>query len=109
MGCGPPGSNIHDYSPGKNTEVGCHALFQEIFLTQRLNPCLMSPALVRRLFTTSAIWEAHLMNIIEYIPLDKYAIVYIPSFIVEFCLQIVMIINIISMNTLIHTILLHFR
>ena len=28
-------------SPGKNTGVGCHALFQGIFLTQGLNPCLL--------------------------------------------------------------------
>ena len=27
--------------PGKNTEVGCHALLQEIFPTQRSNPCLL--------------------------------------------------------------------
>ena len=29
-------------SPGKNTGVGCHFLFQGIFLTQGLNPCLLS-------------------------------------------------------------------
>ena len=28
-------------SPGKNTGVGCHALLQEIFLTQGSNPCLL--------------------------------------------------------------------
>ena len=28
-------------SPGKNTGVGCHALFQGIFLTQGPNPCLL--------------------------------------------------------------------
>ena len=27
-------------SPGKNSGVGCHALFQGIFPTQELNPCL---------------------------------------------------------------------
>ena len=27
-------------SPGKNTQVGCHALLQGIFPTQGLNPCL---------------------------------------------------------------------
>ena len=26
-------------SPGKNTRVSCHALLQEIFLTQGSNPC----------------------------------------------------------------------
>ena len=28
------------HSPGKNTDVNCHALVQGIFLTQRSNPCL---------------------------------------------------------------------
>ena len=28
-------------SPGKNTAVGCHALLQGIFLTQRSNLCLL--------------------------------------------------------------------
>ena len=28
-------------SPGKNTGVGCHFLLQEIFLTQKLDPCLL--------------------------------------------------------------------
>ena len=45
-------------SPGKNTGVGCHALLQEIFPTQGLNMCLMSPALAGGFFTTSAMWEA---------------------------------------------------
>ena len=38
---GPPGSSVHGDSPGNNTGVGCHALLQEIFLTQGLNPCLL--------------------------------------------------------------------
>ena len=29
-------------SPGEKTGRGCHALLQGIFLTQRLNPCLLS-------------------------------------------------------------------
>ena len=33
----PPGSFIHEDSPGKNTEVGCHALLQGIFPTQGSN------------------------------------------------------------------------
>ena len=37
MGCSPPGSSVHGDSPGKNTGVGCHALLQGIFLTQRWN------------------------------------------------------------------------
>ena len=38
--CSPPGSSVHGDSPGKNTGVGCHALFQGIFPTQGLNPGL---------------------------------------------------------------------
>ena len=40
MDCSPPGSSDHGDSPGKNTGVGCHALLQGIFPTQRLNPGL---------------------------------------------------------------------
>ena len=36
MECSVPGSSIHDFS-GKNTGVGFHFFFQEIFLTQGLN------------------------------------------------------------------------
>ena len=36
-----------------NTGVGCHALLQGIFPTQRSNLCLLSPALTGRFFTTS--------------------------------------------------------
>ena len=47
-------------SPGKNTGVDCHALLQEIFLTQDLpEPAfLMSPALAGVFFTTRVTWEA---------------------------------------------------
>ena len=38
--------------PGENTEMGCHFLFQGIFQIQRLNQCLLSPALVGRFFTS---------------------------------------------------------
>ena len=37
-GCSWPSSCIHGISPGKNPGVGCHFLFQGIFLTQGLNP-----------------------------------------------------------------------
>ena len=40
MDCSPPGSAVHGDSPGKNTEVDCHALLQGIFPTQGLNPGL---------------------------------------------------------------------
>ena len=36
-----PGSSVHGDSPGKNTEVGCRALLQGIFPTQRSNPHLL--------------------------------------------------------------------
>ena len=36
----PSGSSVPGDSPGKNTAVGCHALLQGIFPTQRLNPGL---------------------------------------------------------------------
>ena len=39
--------------------MGCHALFQGIFLTQGLSPYLLkTPALASGFFTTSATWEA---------------------------------------------------
>ena len=38
--CSPPGSSVRGDSPGKNTRVGCHAVLQEIFPTQGLNPGL---------------------------------------------------------------------
>ena len=38
--CSPSGSSVHGDSPGKNTAVGYHALFQEIFPTEGSNPGL---------------------------------------------------------------------
>ena len=38
--CSPPGSSVHEDSPGKNTGVGCHALLQGIFPIQGSNPGL---------------------------------------------------------------------
>jgi len=39
--CSPPGSSVHGDSPGKNTEVDCHALLWGIFPTQGSKPCLL--------------------------------------------------------------------
>ena len=43
MDCSPPGSSVHNDSPGKNTGVGCHALLQGVFPTKGVNvglpPC----------------------------------------------------------------------
>ena len=38
MDCSLPGSSVHGDSAGKNTGVGCCALFQGIFRTQGSNP-----------------------------------------------------------------------
>ena len=38
--CNSPGCSVQGFSPGKNTEGGCHALLQRIFPTQGLNPSL---------------------------------------------------------------------
>ena len=46
--CSLTGFSVHGDSPGKNTGVGCHALFQVIFPTQGLNPGLLH---CRRFFT----------------------------------------------------------
>ena len=41
MDCSPPNSLVHGDSPGKNSEVGCHALLQGVFPTQGSNPGLL--------------------------------------------------------------------
>ena len=41
MDCSLAGSSVHGDSPGKNTEVGCHALLHGIFPTQGSNPGLL--------------------------------------------------------------------
>ena len=40
MDCSMLGSSAHGDSPGKNTGVGCHSLFQGIFPIQGSNPSL---------------------------------------------------------------------
>ena len=52
-----PGFSVHGDSPGKNTGVSCHALFQGACPTQGSNPCLTFPVLAGR-FTTTSIWKA---------------------------------------------------
>ena len=41
MDCSLPGYSVNGDSPGKNTGVGCHDLFQWIFLTEGLNLCIL--------------------------------------------------------------------
>ena len=53
-------------SPGKDTGVGCHFLFQGMFLTQGWSPHHLppSPALLGGFFTTWATWDALIYHII---------------------------------------------
>ena len=48
MDCSPPGSSVHQNSPGKDTGVGCHALLQGIFPTQKepRSPTLQADSLL---------------------------------------------------------------
>ena len=57
MDCSPPGSSVLGDSPDKNTGVGCHALFQGIFLTQRLNLCLLWFLHCRRILYPESLGE----------------------------------------------------
>ena len=41
MDCSPTGSSVHGDFSGKNTGMGCHALFQGIFPTPGLNQVLL--------------------------------------------------------------------
>ena len=56
MDYSPPGFSVHRIPPAK--ELECHFFLQGIFPTQGLNPCLVSPALAGRFFTSSTTWEA---------------------------------------------------
>ena len=56
MDCSPPGSSVHRDSPGKNTGVGCHALLQGIFLTQKLNLSLLQCRWI--FYLLSRLWKA---------------------------------------------------
>ena len=58
MECSPPGSSVHGDSPGKNTEVSCHALLQEIFPTQGWSPGLLHCRQI--LYHFSHQWDAGL-------------------------------------------------
>ena len=52
-------------SSGKVIGVSCHALLQQIFPTQGLNPCLVCLLYWGRFFTTSTTWKSHL-NLFTY-------------------------------------------
>ena len=57
MDCSPPGSSLHADSPGENTGVGCHTLFEGIYLTQGWNLCLLR-LLHWQAGSLSTTWEA---------------------------------------------------
>ena len=69
MDCSPPDSTVHGTFPGKDTGVSCLFLLQEVFMTQRLNPCLLhwqvgslllchlgSPVLFSRSVVADSLW-----------------------------------------------------
>ena len=55
MDCSPPGLLCPWDSPSENTGVGCYALLQGIFPTQRLNPSLL---LCRPVLYLLSQWES---------------------------------------------------
>ena len=57
MACSLPGCSVHGDSPGKNTGVGGHALFQGNRPNPGIEPApFASPALAGGFFTTRATW-----------------------------------------------------
>ena len=64
MDCSLPGSSVHEYSPGKNTGVGCHFQLQGIFLTQGWFELMsqVTPALAGGFFTTTLPGKANTLN-----------------------------------------------
>ena len=71
MDCSPPGSPVHRDSPGKNTQVDCHALLQGIFPMQRYKPGLWHCRLILNIWAIKTWmqlktggWDMH-TNILE--------------------------------------------
>ena len=64
MDCSPPGSSVHEDSPGKNTRWDCHALLQRIFLTQGSNPGL--PQCRQILYHLSPQWGPRILEWVAY-------------------------------------------
>ena len=56
--CSPPGSSIHEDSPGKNTGMGCHFLLQGNFPDPRIEP--RSPALQADALTSEPPGKAYI-------------------------------------------------
>ena len=61
-----PGSSVHGILSGKNTGVGCHALLQGIFPTQRMNLCLLRLLHCRWILYSWANGKAHNIRHIQW-------------------------------------------
>ena len=70
--------------PGKNTEVGCHALFQGIFLIQGSNPRILRHLHCRQILYCWATWEA-LQSATSTANLDVWPIHYMVSLWTHHC------------------------
>ena len=70
MDYNPPGSSVHEDSPGKNTGVSCHALCQEIFPTQGLNPNLLHCRWILYHLSHQGTWYAE--GVIIYLRINGY-------------------------------------
>ena len=57
LNCSPPSSSVRGLFQ-VSTGVGCHSLLRATFLTQGLNPHLVSPVTAGGFLTTVATWEA---------------------------------------------------
>ena len=74
------GSSVHLDSPGKNTEVGCHALLQGIFLTQELNLGLLHYRWILYQLSYQGIWKDCGVDSLEW----KADLLFIVSFLLFF-------------------------
>ena len=63
MVCFPPGSSVHRNSQGKNTRVGCHALFQGSSQPRDQTASHRTPESAGRFFTNNTTWEAHFYHL----------------------------------------------
>ena len=59
MDCSPPGSSVHGHSPGKNAEMGCHALLQGILRSTYSTPVSSLPLAPPGKIPVSSRWRAH--------------------------------------------------
>ena len=65
MGYSPPGFSVHGIFHAKNTGMGCHFLFQGIFLTQDQTCVSCVSSTGRWILYCCAIWEAFITSMIH--------------------------------------------